>query len=447
MIAAAVWRRSTEKGTFMIEEKGDLEEVIEKYQNLIAENPHSPEHHKELGNAFHRSGAYDLALEEYRTCLHIDPNYYPAQYNMGNTYFAMDECQLAVIAWQRALIAHPKLEHAVYNIAYTYFKQGMLERRSEEARRRYLDDALMEFLKASRMRPQNKDTLLHIGLTWYELDHYDNAIKAYQEVLKIDPEDQDAHYNLGNVYYEKGMEDPIFFEKAIAQYRRALQCNPSDMKSHNNIADCLLRLGQVDKAKSEIDKVLKVDPNYAPAICTLSELHSHEGCHQEAIAGFKRIVALDPEKNHVLHKYASQKLIEEYTRLLKTSIDRTEVRFELGLAYKDLGIAYHDRVLIGKARDEFRKALEIGPAQVEFHIELAECYLKLNNTDLALMEAEAALAMSPDSVQGHCLLGEIYVQVGDRELAQLEFNAIRRIVSSPGGQAHPYDQDEPDLEG
>src|SRR5579859_6386328 len=69
----------------------NLEEVIEKYQNLIAEHPHTPEYHKELGNAFHRSGAFDLALEEFRTCLHIDPNYFPAQYNMGNCYFAMNK--------------------------------------------------------------------------------------------------------------------------------------------------------------------------------------------------------------------------------------------------------------------------------------------------------------------------------------------------------------------
>jgi tetratricopeptide (TPR) repeat protein len=73
------------------------EEVIEKYENLVAENPHSAENHKELGNAFHRTGQYDLALEEYRTCLHIDGEYFPAHYNMGNTYFKLGHYHQAII--------------------------------------------------------------------------------------------------------------------------------------------------------------------------------------------------------------------------------------------------------------------------------------------------------------------------------------------------------------
>ncbi len=415
----------------------NLEEVIEKYQNLIAEHPHTPEYHKELGNAFHKSGAFDLALEEYRTCLHIDSSYFPAQYNMGNCYFAMNKHQLAIIAWQKALIMNPQLEHAIYNIAYTYFKLGMMEKKNEETRRRYLDDALMEFQKAIKLRPKNKDTWLHLGLTWYELDHFDNAVSAYMEVLKLDSKDPDGHYNLGNVYYEKGFDDPTYFERAIGQYRLALKFNGKDTKSRNNIADCLIRLGRYADAQAEIEAVIAGDPNYMPAICTRSELYSQLGKHQEAIEGFKKIVEMDPESQHLLHKYASQKLIEEYTRVLRTNPGHHETHFELGRAYKDLGIAYRDRALVTKARDELKKALELGPGRVPYHVELAECYFRLNNTDQAIVQVEAALTIEPDSIPCHCLLGEIYVQVGDRELAQMEFSAIRRIYTHPNGRSLP----------
>ncbi len=414
--------------------KVDLEDVIDRYENLIAENPHNPEYHKELGNAFLRSGAYDLALEEYRTCLHIDARYFPAQYNMGNCYFVMERFHQAIIAWQKALILNPKLEHAIFNVAFTYFKLGKAESDNDEMSRRFFDDALMEFQKAVELRPGNKDTYLHMGLTWYELDHFDNAVNSYLEVLRIDPDDTDAHYNLGNVYYEKGLDDPSYFERAIQEFQTVIRLSGGkDPKARNNIADCLLRLDRTTEAIKEIGTVLSQEPDYPPAICTLAELHSQQGDHLAAIEGFKKIVDLDPEKDHLLHKFASRKLIEEYSQLLQVRPGQHETHFELARAYKDLGIAYRDRTLILKARDEIRNAIELGPGKAGYHIELADCYYRLNNTDQAILEVESALALEPDSVIGHCLLGEIYVRVGDKELAQLEFATIRRIHENPNG--------------
>jgi superkiller protein 3 len=414
-----------------------LEQTIEKLELLIAEEPHSPQHHKDLGNAFHSSRAYDLALEEFRTALHIDPNYYKAQYNMGNTCFAMERYQEAIICWQKALIIEPKLEHAIYNIAFTYFTMGTQCSNSEIAKH-YFDDAALEFQKAISLRPDNVDSHLHLGLTWYELECYDQSVEEYNKVIEADPEHAYAFYNLGNVYYELGEKNPERYRDALSAFKTAIKLNPEDDKSHNNVADCYLRLGQIDMARKEALKVLKIFADYLPAHCTLGETYAADDKHPEAIQEFKRILELDPEENHVLHKYAARKLIEEYNRLILKTPDSAPLHYELGLAYKDLGIAYKDNAYLHKAEDEFRKAIdsfevncdrttpEVKAEMLKLHIELGETYLLLNNLDFALMEIESALIHDNHSVEAHCILGEIYVKAGDTELACGQFSYIKK---------------------
>jgi|GEM_PF-553649 len=426
----------------------DLEEVINRYENLIAENPHNPEYHKELGNAFHRTGQYDLALEEYRTALHIDNKYYPAQYNMGNTYFVTDSFHQAIIAWQKAFIMNRQLEHSIYNIAFTYYKLGTLEE-DQERRRKLLDDAVLEFKTAIAMRPENTDTHLHLGLTWFELDRYEDAIHEYKEVIRIDPNDLYAHYNLGNVYYELGQEDTDYFEMALSEYQLSIQTNPEDLKSKNNIADCLLRLGKAQEALSEIDRVIEENTDYIPARCTRGEILASMNKHEDAIQEFDKVIQLNPEENALLHRYASQKLIEQYQFLILRHPLKYHIHYDLGRAYRDLGVAYQDRTYFLKARDEFRKAIDKDGTKLPYHLELGETFLRLNNTDSALLEMERCLAIDPSSIAARTLLSEIFLLSGERERACQELAQIRRLLTSSqnraagpsdvseGGHGHP----------
>ena len=43
---------------------------------------------------------------------------------------------------------------------------------------------------------RDRNVLKNIGQAYYLSDDFINAQKSYEDVLKIDPEDHDAHYNL-----------------------------------------------------------------------------------------------------------------------------------------------------------------------------------------------------------------------------------------------------------
>ena len=49
----------------------------------------------------------------------------------------------------------------------------------------------------------------------------EEAIEAYKQAVKINPDDADAHYNLGLAYGISGM-----YKKAIASFKQAIRIDP-----------------------------------------------------------------------------------------------------------------------------------------------------------------------------------------------------------------------------
>src|SRR5262249_7814552 len=73
------------------------------------------------------------------------------------------------------------------------------------------------------------------------------AIALYEKAVKLAPEDEDLHYNLGIAYAK--ISD---FDKAEQHYREALRLLPDYAEVHNNYGNLLLRAGRLDQAAEQL---------------------------------------------------------------------------------------------------------------------------------------------------------------------------------------------------
>lgn len=89
---------------------------------------------------------------------------------------------------------------------------------------------------------------------------FEESIKAFQEVIQIEPSFVPAHHNLGISYYSLGL-----LEEAKKEYEIVLQLEDidPDMDSLNNLGIILAELGQLEEAKKVFYQALKADPNYS----------------------------------------------------------------------------------------------------------------------------------------------------------------------------------------
>lgn len=104
-----------------------------------------------------------------------------------------------------------------------------------------------------------------------------NAAKTFQAALKVNPFDEKACSELGDIALEKGN-----FNEARADYTQALKLQPSDPGANFGMAKTLLALNDTEHAVPMLEKAVQLDPSNASAHYRLGMLYRKEGRTEDA---------------------------------------------------------------------------------------------------------------------------------------------------------------------
>jgi tetratricopeptide (TPR) repeat protein/O-antigen ligase len=87
------------------------------------------------------------------------------------------------------------------------------------------------------------------GIFFSKQQKWDDALKNYNEVVKLNPNYIMAYYFMGNVYTDRWQEGD--FEQAMKQYERAWAIAPNYVQSHHQAGLVYLKKGAKDKAAAD----------------------------------------------------------------------------------------------------------------------------------------------------------------------------------------------------
>lgn len=96
-------------------------------------------------------------------------------------------------------------------------------------------------------------------------------IEHYKAILAKDPDNLQAHINIGNLYFDT-KQDLL----AIEHYRKALELDPKNGNVRTDMAIALRRTGNPDKAVEELKKVISTDPRHAQSRYNLGIILIHD---------------------------------------------------------------------------------------------------------------------------------------------------------------------------
>jgi tetratricopeptide (TPR) repeat protein len=105
--------------------------------------------------------------------------------------------------------------------------------------------------------PKNVDAVLQLGNTYFDAEHWDEAIQWYRRAVELDPKNADASTDLGvSLYYTNKADE------ALAQFERSLKIDPKHTKTLLN-KGIVLAFGKQDlkAAATEWEKVVTLAPN------------------------------------------------------------------------------------------------------------------------------------------------------------------------------------------
>jgi tetratricopeptide (TPR) repeat protein len=237
----------------------------------------------------------------------------------------------------------------------------------------------------------------------YTQSGWNNAIRYYEEALKLDQNYALAYCGLADNYAYMGSvvmpeKGAIAKEKEFAQ--KALELDPELAEAHMSLALALVAAYDWRNGLKEFDRALELNPNLAFAYELQAWTVNGLGRSQEAIAKTKKAVELDP-----LNPF-----------------------FQMSLSfYLYWARRYDDSI------EQARKTLEMDPNSAISHVLLGLSFLKKGDTAGAIAELQKSKAPDPGAwYQGY--LGYAYAISGDRAkaeqaLRELEQLAKRQYVS------------------
>ena len=137
------------------------------------------------------------------------------------------------------------------------------------------------------------------------------------------------------------------FDEAMLHLKRAQELDPFSLINGANIGSLLYVMRQQDRAIEQLQEVIAMDPNYAPAHNRLQRAYLAKGMFEEAIEEQKKTIALDPSTvrwrrtSDLGYAYAAagkrkeaQKILAELQQLTK---QRYVAPFNFALIYVGLG--------------------------------------------------------------------------------------------------------------
>jgi cytochrome c-type biogenesis protein CcmH/NrfG len=90
-----------------------------------------------------------------------------------------------------------------------------------------LDEAKVQgLLTIVKSDPKNAEANIQLGNAYFDAERYSDAIKYYEEGLKLDPKNVDASTDLGVSYYYSNRADD-----ALKQFKYSLSLNPKHTKT------------------------------------------------------------------------------------------------------------------------------------------------------------------------------------------------------------------------
>ena len=191
------------------------------------------------------------------------------------------------------------------------------------------------------------------GSELYDRGQHVDAIKTFEAVLRLEPENSDALCNMGSSYFALCQ-----YQKAIMTLNTCIRFHPEEYTAHFNKAAAHYELGQYQAARDAYDEASKIDDKDP-------DMHMGKG---HAI--FDLYEELAYKHDNKRENFAKQeKLIEEalacYNRTLELSPEHEEAQ-----NMRDLALTVLDNLI--KMRSELPETLDESEAKFTEQVKVLE---------------------------------------------------------------------------
>ncbi len=319
--------------------------AIRDYEKIVQLQPELAQAYNNLGRLLYNSNRFREARDTLRKGLALDPTMSPAQIMLGASYLQLGQPADAIAPLRAGVGAFPADRFARLTLA-----QALVDGGQPEA-----------------------------------------AIPDLEELLKLDPKDQQAWYMLGKLHLQLS-------QQALLEVQRI---DPNAPLAHELAGEVMESLSNTPGAIAEYKRAAALDPTGTGPLRHLAFLYWKTGDWPQARDKYRLLLESQPED------------CTAHWRLANTLDELNE----------------HPE----QAMQQIHLALVECPSLVQAHAERARILLRIGKPEDAITDLKIAEAAAPDEPSIQSLLAQAYRSTGDRgkaDQATLRFQQLEAAEHS-----------------
>jgi len=267
------------------------------------------------------NGRQDLAtqaIEQYKLALEADPDSQTLENGLANLYFRLGRIREAVSAAQEQINKHPNdvdAQMLLGNVNLRSLGDGQNPQSGE-----MLQAAIKEYETIAKLKPNDVETHLLLGQLYGLAHDSAKAETEFKAAQKIDPNSEEVVLSIARLYSEQGdlpraakviegvptddrsarmdfalagIYDQLKQPKnAVKAYRAAVEEDPDNTDAKRGLAAALSASGQMDEAAKIYAQILGNDPQDAQALIRQADIQRQQGHYEQALATLKKAQTL-----------------------------------------------------------------------------------------------------------------------------------------------------------
>ena len=251
--------------------------------------------------------------------------------------------------------------------------------------------------------PESAASHFWAGLGWRGVRQLDQALAAFEQVTRLDPDDPKGLYAQGWT-----LENLERYDDAVNVLDRVIERWPDHANALNARGLALRKLGALDDAIASHEESLRYRPGDARTLCNLGIALSEKGLSDRAVTEFNSAIEKAPRDGE-LHYELAQHLDRRGQFVPAMKIYQTALRLlpEDPRIHNSIGIAHRRGGETDEAIRCFRAAIRLDQHQdfPYLHNNLGNAYAVAGRLEEALAAFRVAGELMPDTAKVHANLG------------------------------------------
>ncbi|MEW5820812.1 MAG: tetratricopeptide repeat protein, partial [Cyanobacteriota bacterium] len=183
-----------------------------------------------LGNEYYTQGEYNLAIDAYNKAINIKPDNPEIYHNAGIICIELDKYDLALDFLEKAISLDNKNDDTYYFLGHTYEICGISDKALENYGRAIALNpghanasiAKQQLLESREQGTKDSDSFYEIAIKALESKEYNLAVENLELAIKYNPDNDNAYFELANLFYDKGD-----FYLSFDYFNKAISLKPS----------------------------------------------------------------------------------------------------------------------------------------------------------------------------------------------------------------------------